>query len=571
MSNKARNICILCFIIVFYSSYWVWRLSDFYTSPFYSEETSIESTKLEKITKIIPINHSRSEPNELIENLMKKDDDNIVNQKEWIKNFELLVELDYLAIPAILNRLKITLDLDTQIVLLRALQEIGDPLVRKDLEELLHIYDNKSASKVLTTLVHLKCTESIPTLENLLKNSVENKLKPSLEDTIWNLRNISTENGDYSEVLKLLPINFSETNNYTRFIEIFSKYPPIQNALKCHDNMFIISDREKLFLMAVDEWYFENVLMKPSPYKVSPEFKFKEPFSEEKLKGWNLLCAENNISDKFNILRVLPMDKNLTDSDVTKELTVIMGNGHGGTLNIYHFKPNETNVVVQSFLYGSGQRQLNNNENIKATVYKNSILNLREYQSMLAALHSIFSASIFNWWNENNVIGSRWSSNDFVISITGLENETTFEYCGYPSSRNRINYLKLQAAKNLVIEYIDNSLDSLGQEPDIAFFPKFLTRTKQKCQKNFFRWDCERILSIIKDYGDISILPTLTNILKEFESTNNITNERLIIKVLDIIAKITNQDFGPLPNETPKPLKVVIKEYLELVVSLPNE
>jgi len=270
MSNKARNICILCFLIVFYSAYWVWRLSDSYTPPFYSEKTSTESIKLEKITKIIPINRLRSDPNKLIENLIKKNNDSIVDQNEWIKNFELLVELDYLAIPAILNRLKITLELDTQIVLLRALQEIGDPLVRKDLEELLPIYDNNSASKVLYTLVHLKCTESIPTLENLIKNTDENKLKLSFEDTIWNLKNISTENGDYSEVLKLLPVNLSETKNYTRFIEIFSKYPPIQNALKCHDNMFINSDSEKLFLMAVNEWYFENVLMKPSPYKVSP-------------------------------------------------------------------------------------------------------------------------------------------------------------------------------------------------------------------------------------------------------------------------------------------------------------
>jgi hypothetical protein len=177
----------------------------------------------------------------------------------------------------------------------------------------------------------------------------------------------------------------------------------------------------------------------------------------------------------------------------------------------------------------------------------------------------IFSASIFEWWHGNG-IGSSWSSNDFVISFTGLEKNhfATVGFCGYPSSEARFDYTKLIAANNLVQEYIgNNNLKPLYERPDLALFSKIFLMTKEKWSSEGWWWVCERMLSLACDFGDNSILPSLANFLADdfVNAKNGI--ERTASKAINALAVITKQDFRYEKEGASKSIAIVAKEYLD--------
>lgn len=503
MRNNTRNIWIFSLFAVFYFSYWYWRLSDFYTPPFYSEETPSEHNTIN--TK------SKTSPNLTIDFEAK----GFVDKFQDINRGEEsgAVDLDHLAIPAISEYLNSSIDTNFKRVLLEVLEKINDPLVRKDLEALLSVNDTNAQIAVIYTLMQLKCIESIPNLEELLTKTYDEDLKSAIQNALFDLKCLLINRGDFTEIFKLLPIDFSKSKNFDNTIEMICMYPPIQKALNCNEGMYLNEKKKVLFLKAVDEWYYEQVLMKASPYKAPVDFKFQEPFSYEKQKAWGLLCEESNKNDRFSVIRVLPIDKELTETDLQRELTVITGNGHGGNLIVYNFKPIGAKVVIHSFSLRYGKKRSEFGEDSGESSYKISELNLSEYKSCLAALHIIFSATIFEWWNGSGNIGGSWSSNSFTISFTGLENNpaTSNGYCGYPRSAARIEYIKLVAAKKIVDELVGSkNLEILNEQPDFALFSKVFLITKEKWISEDWRWVCDRMLSLAYDFGDKSILASLS-------------------------------------------------------------
>ena len=207
MSNNTRNIWLFSLFVIFYCSYWYWRLSDFYEPPFYSEESPVEVIKIDVISNVGYNTHTNAEALSYIlkfQDINRMDEDGKI---EWEENIKNLVAMGYRAIPTIFEQLNTPIDINYKKILLQVLENIGDPLVQKDLEDLLLTYDSDAQIEVINTLLELKCTGSIPVLNELLrKTNDDEELKSNLEYALRDLKNILIEKGDYTEILKLFPI-----------------------------------------------------------------------------------------------------------------------------------------------------------------------------------------------------------------------------------------------------------------------------------------------------------------------------------------------------------------------------
>lgn len=573
MSKNTRNIWLFSLFAVFYFSYWYWRLSDFYSPPFYSEESPLELNTISGISNTslnLPVDFKAKSFIDKFQDINQGEENGTL---EWEENINNLAALDHLAIPVIFEYLNSSIDANFKQILLQVLEKIDDPLVRKDLEALLSVNDTNAQLSVIHTLLQLKCVESIPNLEELLTKTNDEDLKSAIENALFDLKCLLINRGDFTEIFKLLPIQFSETKNFDNTIKMLCMYLPLQRALNCHEGMFLNEKNKILFLKAVDEWYYEQVLMKASPYKVPIDFKFQEPFAYEKQKAWDLLCAESNKNDKFSVIRVLPIEKDLTETDLQRELTVITGYGHGGGLTVYNFKPNGAKVVIQSFGLRYGKKRSEFGEDFGETSYKVSELSISEYKSCLAALHIIFSATIFEWWNGSGNTGSYGSTNNFAISFTGFENgsATTNAFCGYPRSAARIKYTKLVVANKLVYDLVNSkNLELLNEQPDSSLFSKIFLMTKEKWFSEEWWWVGDRMLSLAYDFGDKSILASLSFFFKEDAESDQSKFQHLAYRAVNAMAQITKNDFRFEKDGSPKPIKIVAKEYLDYLEERPK-
>lgn len=606
---SARGIYIVLFLTVYFLIIYWW-----FINPYDSLEKEVEEPK--EIIKIAqsPIFDPMTMKLLSVEyqdlQFISKSEDDIVQNEEKI------VALGEIALPTLLFYLKNTEDIQIQNKLFQIICDINGPGLHKELENILKVGSNqlrllcinaigdrdfkdfatvlkkmllnknprdseyiplsnalvklgdgqsariafeeyvktksvKFRYEAIENIADLGFKESIPVLKNQLPN-----LKPE-SDEYFQIHKCLLKLGDSSYLDELINMGLYLKINQSKVLDALISFQPIRDNFRILErgDTIVLLIEDELMLKAIDEWYHEKILKKPSPYQSTKEAHFSEPYASEKYHAWNNLirvCYGSTFNPSG--LRVYSNDIKITELDVQREITLISGVGHGGSLNIFVCSPGVDDVEIFCFKYKSRGK--------KSACFSKKI-GLKIYRDLIVGLKTIFEARVDSWWNEN-FAGNIWSSHDFVVSFIGLEKDESevLSFCGYKTSNNEINYVKLITAESLFLEKCNFESEIVPSEASSGaknIFSKVFMKEFKK-NKIYYEWVRSCLIEMACEYGDNNLIEFLMKIL-----TNAYTEKKndLASRAIDAIAKISKKDFRYNEDGSLKEIDSIVKNYIE--------
>lgn len=259
-------------------------------------------------------------------------------------------------------------------------------------------------------------------------------------------------------IAEALPIALGdglEEDDRSYAVELLTRHPPLRRALGFDGRteeedgpICVLGDEATRFFRAVDEWYHDELLRKPSPHRPPAEPEFGEPCAVAKRAAWRTLVQGcESEGDPYAQFRAWPSDPVVTDADAWRTVTVVRGAGHGGNLEV---------LVLQPAAYGARCHRFEHqgpsiHRSMEARGLGNrcatASLSPIRYLELVAGLRTILEARVVRWWSGPGM-GSCSSTGNFAITFTGLGPDPTgaASFSGYPSSENLEQRLKPVAA-----------------------------------------------------------------------------------------------------------------------------
>lgn len=272
--------------------------------------------------------------------------------------------------------------------------------------------------------------------------------------------------GDHRVIADALPIALEDVpDDYDRScaIELLTRHPPLRQALgfdgwnEDEDGpICILDDDAPLFFRAVDEWYHDDVLRKPSPHRPPAEPGFGEPCAMAKRAAWRTLAQGcESEGDPYAQFRAWPSDPVVTDADAWRTVTVTRGSGHGGDLEVLVFRPAATGVRCHRLEHQGPSIHRSMEERGMGNRYATAWLSPTRYLELVAGVRTILEAKLVRWWSGPGM-GCLCSTGNFAIAFTGLGADPTDSvgFCGYPSSDDLEQRLRPVAARAWLDEFL---------------------------------------------------------------------------------------------------------------------
>lgn len=604
---SARAIYIALFLTVYFLNIYWW-----FINPYDSLEKEIEEPK--EIIKIAESPIFDSMTLKLLNVEYQERQFVSRGESDYNQYAQDVVARGAIALPTLLFYLKNTDDFEIQNNLFHMICEINDSSLRMELEDILKVGSNRlrllciekigdrdfkeSAALLKTMLINKKPSDSeyMPIANALVKLgdkisariAFEEYLKTGLDrfryDVIENisdlgfkelipvlkgqLKNLKPENDEYFQIHKCL-LKLSDSSflgelinlglhlkiHQMEVIDALNSFQPIRDRFRSLENGEYIGllIEDELILKAIDEWYHEKILKKPSPYESTKEPQFSEPYALEKKNAWNFLLQVMS-KNTFNPLglRVHFNDIKIAELDFQLEITLISGAGHGGSMNIYVCSPKLNEVEMFQFSYS-----------IRAKEFDcfSKKMDIKSYKELIIGLKTILNARIEPWWSDSSHYRIRSTAN-FIISFVGLLNESTeiTGYCGHLRADSEIDYIKLVAAEKLFREIckIENFTAESEVLPEArSIFSKVFV---QALNNRYHGWVRSCLIDMSSEFGDKHLIEFLIKIL-----TNAYTEKKnnLASSAIDAISKISKKDFRYKEDGSLKDIDSIVKDYIE--------
>lgn len=452
------------------------------------------------------------------------------------------------------------------IPLAQALKELGDKLsARLAFEKYLMTGKKEFRTISIEAILELGFKESIPILKMLEVN------KDLSEEEYFLVKKALLTLGEVSVLGDLIEMGLQTKIHRDQIMDVLYEYKPIIEIFNSyvfeHVKHVKLIDKD-IFLRIVDEWYHDTILKKPSPYRPPIEVIFPMPFSEEKLSAWQLLkeeCAKN-MNDN-SVFRIFPPDPLVADFDFQREIIMIEGNGHGGSLNIYICHPELEKVKIYLFSYKINRKQNANGIYESVTSIKICSLDKIYFEELVSRLRVILDSKLVFWWGNLYIK----TSNNFTISFFGLgkNDADIFSFCGFQSSGAKINYLKLFVAKNQFLDFLQNKeLDDVDKE-DLEYKKTFSRVFIQLLNKWTVQkensWVQDRMMKLACEFGDETLISPIKILIEEKFKRGDYRVGINECDAIDTLAKLTKTDFRFDTNGTRKNIEIVVREYLEFL------
>lgn len=469
------------------------------------------------------------------------------------------------SIPILKNQLvKKKPEENDYIPVVRALMALGDKeTARLSFEDYLKMGRSKFRLDVIEAISEFGFKESI----SILKNQLVNKKSEDID--YFPMKKALFLLGDESVVGDLITLGLYSNIHQAEIKEILFAFQPIRDIFNSYGNVdYIGFVDDDSFFKVVDEWYIENVLKKPSPYRSTKDIKFSEPFASEKLAAWNLLKAEcEKNTDKYSAFRLTTEDSKITEADSKREIIIIDGSGHGFNLNIYVCHPELDGVNIYHFKYCAERKYSLFNLPEFTTSIRTIKVDKKSYSLLVAGLRVIYDSKLNSWWS-GQMFGPKTFS-DFVISFSGFgkEEAESLAFCGYAASKSKVDYLKLIVAKELFFKFCKKN--DLNKLPDVlpvrkdVFSKVFLQTFNLRADQSNWCWVRERMIDMARDFGDKTLVEPLMKFLEQKYVSGSGGDGRTACEAVNALAFISEKDFRFDKNGVLRDISSIAKDYLE--------
>lgn len=476
-----------------------------------------------------------------------------------------LVRMGPRALPTILYVVEAEGDPWVCYQLMQIAARIGDPCARPALERLLQSPDSLLREGAIDGIGRLGLRESSPALRAAVAKlaSEEKFVRLQFLEALYRV-------GDMQALGEVIEIGKSDRENRFFAAHVLLRHAPLRAALgftaPYREGGFELFD-EELFLPAAEEWYVENVLGEPSPWRQQVPEEFTPPCAAAKRDALALLVkAVADGNGDFSNLRVQAADPAIRDADGERSLVVLSGAGHGQWLAVGIWQPEADAVRCHyySVTRHDGARSAFPNDCWDAT-YRTVNLPRSRYLELVAGLRAILEARLVPWWHGTDC-GDMWSSYNFVTDIQGLGSPEPSRFCGYECSAERLQFEALRAAERWEWQFLDGLKAAAKAEPTPAarrLFSEFF-RSELPHWKSWW-WVRDRMLGMAAECGDDTLRePLATFLTPEFTQARKGDPQTASVAAT-ALAKITGVDLRFGADGSARPIVEVAAAYRELL------
>ncbi len=244
--------------------------------------------------------------------------------------------------------------------------------------------------------------------------------------------------------------------------------------------------------------------------------------------------------------------------DHNAELEIGFGGGHGGSLDWMWFRPGKDVVDVLSIQFSDNLKPYMSKwpPDIPIVIAKRASMKPDAYVALLRDLAVVNTAKLKQVEGKENCIRTRFSSCDSWYYAHLTANRTTLvdlNWAGYEGSPE-IEYAKPRAAVFLVNEAVRRlpfKEHLLTAEERAWASAKFVRDWRKFKDLEFFWWVRERYIDMIGVVGDVTVLPTLCDILggNLKDTLYAGTDGRCVYYAINAITRLTKKDVRDKPVE----------------------
>lgn len=232
---------------------------------------------------------------------------------------------------------------------------------------------------------------------------------------------------------------------------------------------------------------------------------------------------------------------------LSSELTIGYGNGHGGSLGWIRFVPGKINVVILSVEFDEGWHPYTSKwpPDRAPVSIKSGNIDYKVYRSLLSNLAFVASAKLKPKLR-NSV---SMSSSDFWVSAKLTSRSKTvmdLDWAGYWSSTDEIYFAKSRAAVKLVRGEVDRLVlkpHTLTDDERHWGSLKFVNDWKVFENREFYWWIRERYIVVIGVIGNRIAIPTLIEIM------NGDPKQRYVYHAVNALTRLLKKDVRSKPVE----------------------
>lgn len=499
---------------------------------------------------------------------------NAADEASLPEPFGELVRMGPAALPTILQVLEDGGRYERQRRLMMAAVRIGDPRARAELEQLLRSRDPEISYCAVQAVGLLGLRESLPALRAVLAG-----LDPGAASERLDVLHAMYLAGDQQVIGEVIQIAASHPEVRWLACHVLLVHPPLRRALGYPQADVPIRfgtepplpgdlevGNDELFWRAADEWYRENVLGQPSPWRPAAMECFDPPCAAAKRAALtSLLEAVARDNDDITNLRVHPVDPSIGEADSRRELRITIGYGHDQSLAFHVWQPGAGSVEWHTFLVEAVKARSAFPRDCWKAKYEVRTIPSARYLELIAGLRTILEAKLEPWWHGPSVAASG-SSMDFVVSIQGLGAPEPTSFCGYRGSAVRPRYAGLLAACLWCSRFREGA-GEVSQGPPTAAAKLVFSRAFRSelplCRE--WWWVIDRMLGLAASFGDETLREPLAGLLAMTRKGKRV--DPAAEGAATALAAITGVDLRFASDGKPRPLEDVAAAYLQLLAS----
>lgn len=188
-------------------------------------------------------------------------------------------------------------------------------------------------------------------------------------------------------------------------------------------------------------------------------------------------------------------------------LDIEFGSGHGGSLTFVRLEFGATTTACERVSWQAYRR---NPEQVPGRAHRADVAT-----TTMAPLLDLVRALSAVRVTEKSTDQLRTSSADFFVLVRVMAPEgaeiRTWEYAGYPGTRNQVTYAAPQAVVNRARELLESVAWAPVPVPDLrkTHFPDAFERNRDIYAKKFHWWVTERSIEALGWFGNRSAIPTV--------------------------------------------------------------